>query len=142
LPKVNYEKIVRAGRNKVFDIATDYESFQKTMPQYFPSIRIRSNRDNVTVVEEHVRLSGRKLAMMTKHVVDYPRLHEIFVIGGDAKGSHIVERYEEVLEGTKIIVDADIKLGGAMRLAGFFGGGRTENGLAKITDEFAKLAEN
>jgi len=142
LPKVSYEKIVRAERSRVFDIAIDYESFQKTMPQYFPSVRIRSNRDNATVVEEHVRLSGRKLVMMTKHVVDYPSLHEVFVIGGDAKGSHIVEKYEEVPEGTRITVDADIKLRGAMRLAGFFGRGRMQNGLAKITDEFARLAEN
>ena len=141
MPKVNYEKIIRAQRNKVFDIATDYESFQKTLPQYFPSIRIRSNRDNVTVVEEHIRLLGRELVMMTKHVVEYPSVHEVFVIGGDAKGSHVVEKYDEVPEGTKITIVADIKLKGIMKIAGFFGKGKLLKGLMVITDEFAKIAE-
>ncbi len=141
MPRVRYEKIARAKRSKVFDAAVDYGSFQKTMPQYFPSVRIRSSRGNVTVVEQHVRLSGRELVMMTKHVVCCPDMHEVFVIGGDAKGSHIVERYEEFPGGTKIIVDADIKLGVVTRLAGFFGRDRLQSGLEGITGELARLAE-
>ena len=90
MPKINFEKIVKANRNKVFDIATNFKEFQKILPEYFPSIRVRSIRDNVAVVEEHIRISGKELVLMTKHVIQYPELHEIFVIGGDLKGSHIV----------------------------------------------------
>ena len=87
MPKIHFEKIVKADRNRVFDIAANYEEFEKTLPQYFPSIRVRSQRDNVAVVEEHLRVAGKELIMMTKHVTTYPELHEVFVIGGDAKGS-------------------------------------------------------
>ncbi len=142
LPKVNYEKIINADRNRVFEMATDYVSFQRHMPQYFPSVRIRSSRDSVTIVEQHVRLFSRNLVMMTKHVVRYPVFHEVFVIGGDAKGSHIVERYDTVSEGTKIVISADICLAGVLRIAGFFKRSKIQNGLAEITDEFAKLVEN
>lgn len=141
LPKINFEKIVKADRNKVFEIAANFKDFQKTLPKYFPSIRVRSVRDNVAVVEEHLRLSGRELVMMTKHVTKYPELHEVFVIGGDAKGSHIIERYETIPGGTKIIVDADLKLKGPLKLVGFFGKNKIRNGLYKIMDEFAKIAE-
>jgi len=110
LPKINFEKIVKAERTAVFDIAANYKTFQKTLPKYFPSIRVCSVRDNVAVVEEHIRISGKELVMMTKHITKYPELHEVFVIGGDAKGSHIIERYESVKEGTKITVRVDLKL--------------------------------
>lgn len=169
MPKVRYERIVRADRERVFGIATDYGSLQRTMPRYFPSVRIRSSRDNVTVIEEHVIVSGTELVMMTKHVATHPTLHEVFVIGGDAKGSRVVERYHRVAadggggsssnnnnndnndndnndndsgSSTRIVVEADIKLKGAMRIAGFFGRSRIRSGLAEITDEFARLAEN
>ena len=68
MPKIHFEKIVKADRNRVFDIAANYEEFEKTLPQYFPSIRVRSQRDNVAVVEEHLRVAGKELVMMTKHV--------------------------------------------------------------------------
>ena len=141
MPKISFEKIVKADRNKVFDIAANYKNFQKTLPQYFPSIRIRSERDNVAVVEEHVIVSGRELVMMTKHITKYPELHEVFVIGGDAKGSHIVERYESIKGGTKITVEANLKLRGPLRLAAFFGKSKVQKGFKKIMDEFAKIAE-
>ncbi|KAF6242803.1 polyketide cyclase [Nitrosopumilus sp. b1] len=142
MPKITFEKIIKAERNKVFDIVSNYEEFQKTLPQYFPSIRVRSVRDNVAVVEEHLSIAGRELVMMTKHVIKYPELHEVFVIGGDAKGSHIVERFDSVPEGTKITVTANIKLSGALKIAGLFAKGKIKNGFVTIMDEFAKIAEN
>ncbi|MFB5631309.1 MAG: SRPBCC family protein [Nitrosopumilaceae archaeon] len=141
MPKISFEKIIKANRNDVFDIAANYENFQKTLPKYFPSIRVRSVRDNVAVVEEHIRIAGRELVMMTKHVTKYPEIHEVFVIGGDAKGSYIVERYETVKEGTKITVDANLKLRGPLKLAAFFGKSKIKKGFEKIMEEFAKIAE-
>jgi coenzyme Q-binding protein COQ10 len=142
LPKIHFEKIIKAERNRVFDIATNYEEFQKKIPQYFTSMRIRSTRDNVTVIEEHLKLAGKELVMMTKHVTKYPETHEIFVIGGDAKGSHILEHYQSVADGTKITVDADIKLKGILKIAGFFGKSKIVKGFNMMMDEFAKIAES
>ena len=141
MPKIHFEKIVNAERNKVFDIAANYEDFEKTLPEYFTSIRVRSKRDNVAVVEEHVKILGKELVMMTKHVIHYPETHEVFVIGGDAKGSHIVEKYDSVGAGTKITVTADIKLKGTLKIVGFFAKGKILKGFEKIMDEFAKTAE-
>ena len=142
MPKIHFEKIVKAERNKVFDIATDYEEFQKKIPQYITSIRVRSVRDNVAVIEEHLQLAGKELVMMTKHVTKYPETHEIFVIGGDAKGSYILEHYQSIKNTTKITIDADIKLKGALKIVGFFGKGKITKGFVKMMDEFANIAES
>ena len=139
MPRVHYEKTIAARRDKVFDIVLDFESFATIMPRYFPSIRVRSKRDNVAVVEQHIRLSGRELVMMTKHVTQYPSMHEVFVLGGDCKGSHIVESYQEIRDGTRMIID--IKLGGIMKIGGLLGRGRIQRDFEEIADEFARIVE-
>ena len=139
MTKISFEKTVKADRDKVFQIVTDYESFQDLLPQYFSSIKIRSTRGNVSVVEQHVQLAGQDMVMMTKHVKKEPELHDVYVIGGDAKGSHISEKYEKIPKGTKITVD--VKLKGLLRVVGFFGKNKIEENLVEIMDEFAKIAE-
>ncbi|MEW6043739.1 MAG: SRPBCC family protein [Thermoproteota archaeon] len=141
MPKIHLEKIIKAERQAVFDIVANYENFQNILPQYFPSIRVRSVRDNVAVVEEHLKLGDRELVMTTKHITKYPELHEIFVLGGDAKGSHIIEKYEKTDEGTKLIVDADIKLGGVKAIVAILAKKKISSDFGKIIDEFAKIAE-
>jgi len=103
---------------------------------------VRSVRGNVSVVEEHMNLGDRELLIMAKHVTEEPVLHEIFIIGGDAKGSHIKQQFIEVSEGTKIIVDVDLKLKGKMKMSSMFGKNKFEEDYAKILDDFAKIAEN
>ena len=139
--KIYFEKIVKADRNKVFDIAANYEQFEKLLPQYFPSIRIRSVRGNTAIVEEHVKIAGRELILMTKHVTKYPELHEVYVIGGNAKGSHILEKYESIQGGTKITVEANLELTWPLQIVTFFGKSKFKNGFTKIMDEFANIAE-
>ncbi len=141
MTKINFEKIIKAKRNKVFGIITNFEEFQIILPEFFPSIRVRSVRENVAVVEEHVKLSGKELVIMAKHVTQYPEVHEVFVIGGDAKGSHIVERFENIEEGTKITVDGDIKLKASLRITGFFSKEKITTGFSKIIDGFTKIVE-
>ncbi len=142
MTRINFEKIVKTERDKIFKIITDYEKLQKIIPLYFTSIRVISSRDNVTVIEEHLNLAGYELVMMTKHVKKFPEIHEIFVIGGDAKGSHIVEKYEKIPEGTKITVDADLKLRGPLKIVAYFAKSKISKGFSRIMDEFAKIAEN
>jgi coenzyme Q-binding protein COQ10 len=141
LPKIHLEKLIKAERQAVFDIVANYENFEKTLPQYFPSVRVLSVRENVAVIEEHLKIGERELVMTTKHVTKYPELHEVFVLGGDAKGSHIVEKYEKVPEGTMLIMDADIRLGGIMIIAGILAKKKMASDFGKIIDEFAKIAE-
>ncbi len=140
MPKVHIEKMINAERHRVFDVVANFENYQNILPTYFPSIRIRSVRENTAIVEEHLRLGGKELVMMTKHITVYPETHEIFVIGGDAKGTHIVEKYEKTGDATKLIVDADIKLGGFLKTL-FFSGEKIKTEFNQMVDEFTKLAE-
>lgn len=135
------ERIVNTKRKVVFEILSNYENYQKLIPQHFPSIRVRSIRGNVAVVEEHLNLGGEEMVIMSKHVSQEPALHEIFVIGGDAKGSHIKQQFIEHPEGTKILIDVNLKLKGKMKIGQLFGKKKYEDGYSKIIDDFLKIAE-
>ena len=49
-----------------------YENYEKLFPQHFPSVRVRSVRNNTSVVEEHIVLGDQELVIMAKHVRDEP----------------------------------------------------------------------
>jgi len=142
LTKFSLEKIVYAKREIVYEKLSNYENYQKLIPQHFPSVRVRSVRGNISVVEEHMNLGDLELVIMAKHVTTEPVLHEVFVIGGDIKGSYIKQQFIEVSEGTKIMVDVDLKLKGKMKMSKMFGKNKYEQDYAKILDDFAKIAEN
>ena len=140
MTKFIFEKIIKADRKKVFDVTTNYENFQKILPQYYPSTRTISVRGNNSLVEEHLRIGGRELVMMAKHIVDEPILHEIFIVGGDAKGTHIITRYDQLPNGTRLTLEVEWKLKGIKKL-GFFGKDKIPNEYSKMIDEFAVIAE-
>ncbi len=117
MPRFSLEKISDANRDVIFEIFTNFENYQRLIPQHFPSIRVRSVRDNVSIAEEHFVLGGMELCIMAKHVSKSPVLHEVFVIGGDAKGSHITQEFLEHGKGCKILVDVDLKLKGRMQIS-------------------------
>jgi coenzyme Q-binding protein COQ10 len=142
LPKFSLEKTINANRKDVFEIFSNFENYQKLIPQHFPSVRIRSVRGNVSVVEEHLLLGHTELVIMAKHVSEEPILHEIFVIGGDAKGSHIKQEFIELEHGTKILVDVDLKFKGKQRISSMFGRNNLQNDYAAILDDFIKIVEN
>jgi coenzyme Q-binding protein COQ10 len=141
LPKFHFEKFVNSQREKIFEIFTSYTSFQKLIPEHFPSVRVLSTRNEVSVVEEHLVLGERELVMMTKHVVEEPARHDIFVIGGDAKGTHITEIFKQRSNGTKLEIDVDFKIKGSMKLSALFGKNKIENDYLRIVEKFVKIAE-
>ncbi len=142
MPKFSLEKTVHANRETVYEILSNYEIYQKLIPQHFSSVRVRSVRENISVVEEHMNLGDKELVIMAKHVTKKPVLHEVFVIGGDAKGSRIKQQFIEISEVTKIIVDVDLKLKGKMKMSSIFGKNKFEEDYSKILDDFIKIAEH
>ena len=135
------EKIVHAKRDDVFQIFSNYNNYEKLVPQYFQSIRIRSVRDNIAVVEEHLKLGDVEFLFMAKHVATPSILHEVYVIGGKSKGSYIRQEFIEISEGTKILVDVKLKLTGTMRIPKFLGKSKLSENYSNMLDEFAVMSE-
>ncbi len=142
MPKFSLEKIVNSNRENVFGIFSNFENYQRIIPQHYPSVRVRSMRGDVSVVEEHLILGDMELIIMAKHVSQKPILHEIIVIGGDAKGSKIKQEFIKLDNGTKVLVDVDLKSKGKMKISVMFGKNNFKQNYDDVLDDFAKLSED
>jgi len=137
--KVKVEKIIKAKKDKVFFTMTDFENIPSKLPQIFKSVKIISREGNSIITEEFVKMVRKDITQKVKHVIQPTEKHEVFILEGDAKGSHIVESYEETSEGTKIIVEGDFKLVGTLNLLGFFAKREIEKSINEVMDKFAKI---
>ena len=106
--KITFEKSIRADQQKVFDIVTNFEDFERLLPEFYPSIVIKSIRDESSLVSEHLKLADKEFVIMAKHFSLHPERHVMRVVGGDIKGSYIIENIFPLNSETKIIVEAEI----------------------------------
>ena len=102
--KITFERTIRSDPKKVFDIISNFENYERLFPDYYPSVRIKSVRDESSLVAEHLRLHDKEFVIMAKHFNDPPHRHEMRVVGGDIKGSYIIEKIIPFESQTKIIV--------------------------------------
>lgn len=142
LTTFSLEKIIHAKRKDVFKIFSNYDDYEKLIPQYFPSIRIRSVRGNTAVVEEHLKLGDLELLLMSKHVATPFVLHEVYVIGGKSKGSYIKQEFVEIPGGTKILIDVDLKLTGLMKIPKVLDKSKLIENYSNLLNDLTILCEN
>ena len=109
--KISFEREINADIEKSFDIITNFENFQKLFPEFYPSILIKSVRDESSLVAEHLKLHDSEFIIMSKHFFSRPHTHEMRVVGGDIKGSSINEIFSSDDGKTilKVIVELDVK---------------------------------
>ena len=142
LTAFSLEKIIHAKRKDVFKIFSNYKDYEKLIPQYFPSIRIRSVRDNTAVVEEHLKLGDLELVLMSKHIATPFVLHEVYVIGGKSKGSYIKQEFVEIPEGTKVLIDVDLKSSGLMKIPKVLDKSKLIKNYSDLLNDLTILCEN
>lgn len=151
MPSAEFKVAVRAGRSRTFEVASDHAGLAAALPGYFAAVRVRSRRGGVSVLEERLRLGGAELLMTVRHASEPPALHTMSVLGGDLKGSRIVERYEDAAgpggaAATHIRVRADIRPGrlaaAAAAAVGLGSARRAAGGLGGLYGAIAEVASN
>ena len=108
---------------------------------YFPSMRIISVRPNTTLVEEHRIVSNKEYVVMAKHITSDSFVHETVFVGGDAKGSHIIENYEKTPQGTKIVVSVDFRPKMFLKIPKVLGIKMDSTEFENIMDRLIEIAE-
>lgn len=104
----------RAPAGRAFGVATAYDSLHESLPLHYAMSRTRSRRGPVAVVQARMRVAGAEWSVMARHTEDAPRRHETAVIGGDGRGTVIVETYEARGDETVITVRASLRRRGPL----------------------------
>ena len=139
MSKITFEKITSSDPKKVFDIISNFENYEKLLPNYYPLIRIKSVRDESSLVAEHLKLHDKEFVIMAKHFNDPPYRHEMRVVGGDIKGSYIIEKIIPFESETKVIVEVKINTGKRFNI---LKNADYEKALESLYDEFVTIIES
>ena len=109
--KISFEREINADIEKSFEIISNFKNFQKLFPDFYPSILIKSVRDESSLVAEHLKLYDTEFIIMAKHFISKPHSHEMRVVGGDLKGSSINEifSFDNGKTSLKVNVELDVK---------------------------------
>jgi len=108
--KISFEREINADLEKSFNVISNFENFQKLFPEFYPSILIKSVRDESSLVAEHLKLHDTEFIIMSKHFTSKPHSHEMRVVGGDIKGSSINEIFSFVNGKTLLKVNAKLNV--------------------------------
>tara|TARA_B100001013_G_scaffold316377_1_gene223702 strand:- start:76 stop:1173 length:1098 start_codon:yes stop_codon:yes gene_type:complete len=134
--KLVFSKEVGVDSEKLIDIATDYELIPKLFPVEI--IGIENINDSVIITE---KISFYKFGFLQKSShIEKENCVLTKILTGPLSGSIISLSYEKTNSGTKIIVDAELKLSLKYRLLGSFIKRRYEKALSRILNETASLA--
>ena len=139
LAKIIFEKTVKSEIDKVFEIISNFENFEKLLPNFYPSIIIKSVRDESSLVAEHLKLNDNEFVIMAKHFSKPPHRHEMRVVGGDIKGSYIIEKLIPLESGVKIIVEAKINV--SKRFGSILKNKDYDSALQSLYDEYVSMIE-
>ena len=138
--KLRLERFSKINRNVIFELSTNIEQFPKIMPKYFKSLKITSSNNSEIFVSEEINFLGFSLNVKTKHTVSPPEFHEIKILSGPLRNSIFSEKYVEVNNGTKIIIDVILEFSGFGKLFSIFGF-FLERKINRVMDEFVASCE-
>ena len=136
LLKLVFSKEVDVNPKKLMDIATDYELIPKLFPVEIIDIE---NINNSVIITEKVFFYKFSFIQKSSHTKKENCILTK-IIAGPLCGSVISSSYEKTNSGTRIIVDAELKLSLKYRLLGSFIKRRYEKALSRILNETASLA--
>ena len=140
MPKIDHVVEVLVPRNKLFEISTDFENYPKILPN-FKTVKILSKDNNVVITEDEISIMNHFSIQKAKHTLEKPHKHTVEILSGEAQGSNIEQIFEETQNGTKVIIKADFKLKGKLKLISFAIKNKFKLGLESAIYEFADYIE-
>lgn len=137
MPKIYFEKIFTFDKDKLFKFITNHEKLHLYLPAYFLSVKTKSIRNNISITEEHLQVLNKEIIVLVKHILNYSTSHEMLILGGYGRGTHIVEKYIDITHGTKFIIIMNLKLNLINRFKFIFYKHKFQQNITNILQELA-----
>lgn len=136
LDQVIFEKVVSLDRESLFETMTSVENYPLVLPKNVISIKIINQTQNLIFAEEIISESGLTVKILAKHSIEPFQKHTIEIIEGDAKGTKIIQTFEEDGSTTKIRTELNIEVGGLLTPISYFPAGNIRSAMNTVIDSF------
>lgn len=138
--RIDVSRTIGAPQERVFALIAEFEKLPSRFPNRYKSVRVIDRSGNTVTVEEDVTVAGREVHQHTRHTVEPNSLLKSEVLDGDARGTVVEVRLAPDGSGTKVTIDADLKLGKLGSMLGMFAKGKIKESLDRMIGEFEAKA--
>ena len=134
-------------REKIFTIMTNMKDYPKILPNNILNVNIINEIESkggsvkTTFTEEKISERGVIVEVIAKHEVVPFHYHKIEIMEGDAKGTIIEQKFEDIENGTKIITEAKVHINGILAPFGFLATSNLESALNSALTAFIEYAK-
>ena len=115
MAKFDVDIFVSSNSVKLFELATDFENFNRFSPAQIKEISIVEQSDKEIITNEILTFNtifkNVEIRQKTKHLVNYPKTITSEVIEGPFKKTVLEISFSDTETQTKISVKADVKIG-------------------------------
>jgi uncharacterized protein YndB with AHSA1/START domain len=138
--RVEQAQLVKAPRERVFQVWTDCEAWPRWDPGVFTRVTVTERAGNTAHVDAEVKFMGLKRSRTEKHVLTPPEKVEV---EGEMLGATntTVWKFEAVPEGTLLTAVLDMQFNGLLKLLEFIAARQARRGLREWMRALAKYAE-
>jgi len=140
LSEVTVIKTVNLNVEEIFEVMTDVRKYPLILPKNIISVKILNETNNVVFAEEELAQSPVRTKLVVKHTFDSDKKHTIEIIEGDAKGTIVIQTFEEVDSETKITTNITFNLSGPLVFVKFFPESNVQHALTTVIDNFVEYA--
>jgi hypothetical protein len=112
LSTISYSKIINVDREIIFKTFTDFENYPYVLPNNILSVNNipeRKSAYDIFLIEK-----GIKTKLTVEFILEPYYKQIIKVIDGDAQGTTIIQTFESYGNGTKILIEIDLKTRGIL----------------------------
>ena len=114
LKEVEYEKILKIDREKIFLAFTDVKNYPLVLPENVVSVKIIDKTVDTILVEYVLKEGPFQTTLSVKHIIDQYNSQIVEVIDGDAKGTKIIQNFSDDPSGVLINTKVSLKLSGIL----------------------------
>ena len=113
-------QLIDVKKEIIFNEMTNIENFPNVFPQNVLNVKILNKTGNTIIAEEELSEAGIKLTLLVKHTINPYNEHIIEIMDGDAKGTTIIQSFEEVNSQTKLTTTTHLDVKGLLSLIAYF----------------------
>ena len=140
LEEVEYDKILKIDREKIFLAFTDVENYSSVLPENVVSVEIIDKTTDYILVEYVLEEGIFRSTLSAKHIINPYDSQIVEIIDGDAKGTKIIQTFSDDPSGVLINTKVSLKLDGVLTAISFIPEGNFVHAIDTIISAFYDYA--
>jgi hypothetical protein len=134
-------QLIDVKKEIIFNEMTNIEYFPNVLPQNVINVIILNKTDNVIIAEETLSEAGINITLLVKHTINPYNEHIIEILDGDAKGTTIIQSFEEIDAQTNLNTTVHLEVKGILSLIAYLPESNFIHAIHTVNSHFANYTK-